>query len=204
MPTTHTTTNETPSSPPVNVPTAADAAPPHPPPSALHTPGTDLAGFGQREFRDALGQFATGITIVTALNAAGQPVGLTASSFNSVSLSPPLVLWSLAHGASTMAAFLGCTHYAIHVLAADQLALANRFAQRGIDRFDGVDHLTGLTGVPLLPGALATFECRNRSQHDEGDHVIFVGEVQHCHPLRHGLPLLYHRGQLLPGTLATD
>ncbi|MDP3422627.1 MAG: flavin reductase family protein [Burkholderiaceae bacterium] len=159
-------------------------------------------GFGQREFRDALGMFATGVTVVTTLNPAGQPVGLTASSFNSVSLSPPLVLWSLAHGASTMAAFRACSHYAIHVLAADQLALANRFAQRGIDRFAGVEHRAGHSGAPLLADALAVFECRNRSQHDEGDHLIFVGEVVHCHPLRSAAPLLYHRGHLLPGQLA--
>ena len=187
MPTTSHPFPKTTAPPSSHVPTAALAA--------------DAAGFGQREFRDALGRFATGITVVTTLNAAGQPVGLTASSFNSVSLSPPLVLWSLGHGASTMAAFQACSHYAIHVLAADQLALANQFAQRGIDRFAGVDHCAGLTGAPLLRGALATFECRNRSQHDEGDHVIFVGEVQHCHPLREAAPLLYHRGQLLPGTL---
>lgn len=177
----------------------ARAAPP------LSAESAELAqpAFSPREFRDALGQFATGITIVTTLNAAGHPVGLTASSFNSVSLSPPLVLWSLSHGASTMAAFRACSHYAIHVLAADQLELANRFAQRGIDRFEGVAHHSGHSGMPLLAGALATFECHNRSQHDEGDHLIFVGEVRHCHPLRDSAPLLYHRGHMLPGTLAT-
>lgn len=170
--------------------------------TATPTTTTAAAGFGQREFRDALGMFATGVTVVTTHNAAGQPVGLTASSFNSVSLSPPLVLWSLAHGASTMAAFRACGHYAIHVLAADQLDLANQFAQRGIDRFAGVAHRVGHSGAPLLAGALAVFECRNRSQHDEGDHLIFVGEVVHCHPLRSAAPLLYHRGHLLPGQLA--
>jgi flavin reductase (DIM6/NTAB) family NADH-FMN oxidoreductase RutF len=152
--------------------------------------------FTQREFRDALGTFATGVTVVTACNEAGVRVGLTVSSFNSVSLDPPLVLWSLANTAHTMAVFQACSHYAVHVLAADQLALANQFAQRGIDRFAGVTCTTGETGVPLIDGALATFECRNRSQHAEGDHVIFVGEVVHCHRPRHTAPLLYHGGQL--------
>lgn len=157
-----------------------------------------LPPFTQRDFRDALGTFATGVTIVTTLSEAGVPVGLTASSFNSVSLQPPLVLWSLALAASTMSAFQACTHYAIHVLGADQLELANQFAARGVDRFAGVRHAPGQTGVPLIAGALATFECRNRSQHSEGDHVIFVGEVLHCHHQPDtARPLLYHGGKLL-------
>lgn len=152
-------------------------------------------GFSQRSFRDALGTFATGVTVVTASNAAGLRVGLTVSSFNSVSLAPPLVLWSLSNEAHSMAVLQACTHYAIHVLAADQLALANRFAQRGIDRFEGVACTTGATGAPLIEGAVATFECANRSRYAEGDHVIFVGEVLHC---RHRVctPLLYHGGKL--------
>ncbi len=167
------------------------------PHSTLPTPSpTPLPAFTQRQFRDALGTFATGVTVVTACNDAGVRVGLTVSSFNSVSLDPPLVLWSLALTAHTMAVFQACSHYAVHVLAADQLALANQFAQRGVDRFAGVTCTTGLTGAPLIAGALATFECRNRSQHAEGDHVIFVGEVVHCHRPREATPLLYHRGRL--------
>ncbi|EER60301.1 flavin reductase domain protein FMN-binding [Acidovorax delafieldii 2AN] len=151
--------------------------------------------FSAREFRDALGMFATGVTIVTARNAAGEPIGLTANSFNSVSLEPPLVLWSLSRAAASMPAFANGSHYAINVLAAGQKALAERFAARGIDRFAGVDHQPGISGAPLLAGALATFECFNRSRYEEGDHVIFVGEVERC---RHhaGLPpLLYHGGR---------
>ena len=161
-----------------------------PPSSALATPV-----FTQREFRDALGTFATGVTIVTACNGAGIRVGLTVSSFNAVSLEPPLVLWSLSRSASTAAAFHDCTHYAIHVLAADQQALAEQFATRGIDRFAGVNCLPGATGAPLLSGCMATFECHNRSQYVEGDHTIYVGEVLHCHHAQPATPLLYHGGQ---------
>jgi flavin reductase (DIM6/NTAB) family NADH-FMN oxidoreductase RutF len=169
------------------------------PPSRALAPG-----FTQREFRDALGSFATGVTVVTARAPDGALVGLTANSFNSVSLDPPLVLWSLARTSSTMAVFSGCTHYAVNVLSAAQVALAQQFAARGVDRFAGVGHTLGHHGVPLLSGALATFECFNRSQHVEGDHLIFVGEVEHCHratpdTLGHAVgsaaPLLYHGGK---------
>ena len=139
--------------------------------------------------------FATGVTIVTARNAAGEPIGLTASSFNSVSLQPPLVLWSLARAAASMPAFANGSHYAINVLAADQKALAERFAARIIDRFTGVEHHPGISGAPLLAGAAATFECFNRSQYQEGDHTIFVGEVERCEHREGASPLLYHGGK---------
>ena len=151
--------------------------------------------FSVREFRDALGMFATGVTIVTARNALGAPIGLTASSFNSVSLDPPLVLWSLSRAAASMQAFANGSHYAIHVLAADQKALAERFAARGVDRFSGVEHTPGISDAPLLAGAAATFECFNRSQYQEGDHVIFVGEVERCSHRAGVPPLLYHGGR---------
>ena len=153
-----------------------------------------LPAFTDREFRDTLGQFATGVTVVTALDVQGQPVGMTVSSFNSVSLSPPLVLWSLARTAGYFATFVQTGHYAIHVLAADQKDLALQFAQRGIDRFAGVQWTPGLQGVPLLDGVLATFECQSRSHHEEGDHMIMVGQVQACRHSIHAGPLLYHRG----------
>lgn len=139
--------------------------------------------------------FATGVTIVTARSAQGDLIGLTANSFNSVSLAPPLVLWSLAQAAGSMAVFAQGSHYAIHILSADQKALAERFATRGIDRFAGVDHRPGLGGAPLLAGAAATFECFNRSRYEEGDHVIFVGEVESCHHREGTSPLLYHGGR---------
>lgn len=151
--------------------------------------------FSPTEFRAALGMFATGVTIVTARAANGRLVGLTANSFNSVSLHPPLVLWSLSHAAASMAVFRHGSHYAINVLAADQRELAQRFATKGIDRWAGVDYTEGHGGAPLLAGAAATFECFNRSRYDEGDHVIFVGEVERCSHRAGASPLLYHGGK---------
>jgi flavin reductase (DIM6/NTAB) family NADH-FMN oxidoreductase RutF len=139
--------------------------------------------------------FATGVTIVTACSAEGQLTGLTANSFNSVSLTPPLVLWSLARKAASLPVFAAGAHYAINVLAAHQKPLAERFAMRGVDRWAGVAHTPGENGAPLLEGALATFECFNRSRHEEGDHVIFVGEVERCTHQAGVPPLLYHGGR---------
>lgn len=151
--------------------------------------------FSPSEFRAALGMFATGVTIVTARTASGQLVGLTANSFNSVSLAPPLVLWSLSRAAGSMSAFQAGSHYAINILGADQQDLARQFAAQGIDRFAGVQFDAGSTGAPLLHGAVATFECFNRSRYDEGDHVIFVGEVERCAHQAGASPLLYHGGK---------
>jgi len=152
--------------------------------------------FSSHDFRQALGQFATGVTIVTALNAQNQPVGVTVSSFNSVSLHPPLVLWSMANSAASLSVFMACTHYAVHVLGAEQKSLAEQFASKGVDRWAGVLHQPGQTGVPLLDGAVAAFECFNRSRYQEGDHVIFVGEVEHCSHRHDAAPLLYHAGKM--------
>lgn len=163
------------------------------PPSRAHraTP----PNFSSPQFRQALGMFATGVTIVTARTSDGTLVGLTANSFNSVSLSPPLVLWSLAQKAGSMAAFSRGAHYAINILAADQQALALQFAAKDIDRYAGVDFELGHNGAPLLTGAAASFECFNRSQYEEGDHVIFVGEVERCSHRAGASPLLYHGGK---------
>ncbi len=151
--------------------------------------------FSKDEFRAALGMFATGVTIVTARSSTGELVGLTANSFNSVSLAPPLVLWSLARSATSMHAFSTGSHYAINILGADQQALALRFASRDADRFAGVDFVDGVAGAPLLAGAAATFECFNRSRYEEGDHVIFVGEVERCTQRTGASPLLFHGGK---------
>ena len=151
--------------------------------------------FSTREFRSALAMFATGVTIVTARTATGELIGLTANSFNSVSLDPPLVLWSLARAAGSLPAFSAGSHYAINILAADQKALAERFAARGADRWAGVDFSEGAAGSPLLDGAAATFECFNRSRYEEGDHVIFVGEVERCGHRSGASPLLFHGGR---------
>jgi len=151
--------------------------------------------FSATEFRLALGMFATGVTIVTARTLDGALLGLTANSFNSVSLNPPLVLWSLARAAASLPAFSTGSHYAINILSAQQKALAKQFAARDVDRFANVEFVQGVSGAPLLVGAAATFECFNRSRYEEGDHVIFVGEVERCSHRAGASPLLFHGGK---------
>ncbi|MDR2336445.1 MAG: flavin reductase family protein [Burkholderiaceae bacterium] len=148
--------------------------------------------------------FATGVTIVTARTADGQLIGLTANSFNSVSLNPPLVLWSLASKAASLGALGQVSHYAINVLTAQQQALAEQFARRDIDRWAGVDYRLGVSGAPLLPDVAASFECFNRSRYVEGDHVIFVGEVEHCTHHADRSPLVYHGGRFYTESLLGD
>lgn len=147
-----------------------------------------------RRFRSALGAFATGVTIVTTRESEGRDVGLTANSFNSVSLNPPMVLWSLARGSRSLPAFLSASHFAVHVLAADQEELSLRFAARGSEKFAGIDVERGLADIPLLRGCSARFQCRTAFRHEAGDHMIFVGEVA---AFDHSdLPeLLFHRGR---------
>ncbi len=148
--------------------------------------------------------FATGVTVVTARTADGQLIGLTANSFNSVSLNPPLVLWSLASKAASLNILSQVTHYAINVLTAQQQALAEQFARRDIDRWAGVDYRLGSSGTPLLANVAASFECFNRSRHAEGDHVIFVGEVEHCTHYAECSPLVYHGGRFYTESLLGD
>jgi flavin reductase (DIM6/NTAB) family NADH-FMN oxidoreductase RutF len=153
------------------------------------------AGIDARAFRNALGAFTTGVTIVTTRDAQGHDVGLTVNSFNSVSLEPPLVLWSLARSAGSMPVFERGSHYAINILAAEQHALAERFADRTVERFADVPFREGAGGAPVLDGAAAVFECFNRSQYEEGDHVIFVGEVERCTRRAEASPLIFHGGR---------
>lgn len=143
--------------------------------------------------RRVLGQFATGVTIITTVGPDGSPVGLTVNSFSSVSLAPPLVAWCLRREAISYDLFVNAPHWAISVLAADQLALARRFCSPITDRFAGVPVITGMTGVPLLEGAIAHLECTAFKGVDGGDHRIFLGRVEH-HDMREGAPLLFHAG----------
>jgi flavin reductase (DIM6/NTAB) family NADH-FMN oxidoreductase RutF len=151
--------------------------------------------FSSADFRAALGRFATGVTVVTTRSPEGDWVGLTVNSFNSVSLSPPLVLWSLGTKAGSLQSFMQASHYAIHVLSVQQQALALRFASKLEKRFDGLSFTEGAGGAPLLDGCAAVFECRNKSRYPEGDHVIFVGEVLQCRSDAAKSPLLFHGGQ---------
>lgn len=154
-----------------------------------------MPSFTRVDFRTALGMFATGVTVVTARGADGRRVGLTANSFNSVSLDPPLVLWSLWRQAGSVPAFSSGSHYAINILAADQRDLAERFASRLPDRFDGLPLREGAGGALIIEGAAAVFECFNRSRYEEGDHIIFVGEVERCEWRAGATPLIFHGGR---------
>lgn len=146
--------------------------------------------------RRAFGHFATGVTVVTARDAWGGPVGVTASSFNTVSLSPPLVLWSVARNAYSYPAFASTGHFAVHVLGAAQQALSDRFARAASDKFAGLTPATGHGGVPLLPDVPVVFECAVEHRYEGGDHLILVGRVLR---LRESAspdePLLFHRGR---------
>jgi 3-hydroxy-9,10-secoandrosta-1,3,5(10)-triene-9,17-dione monooxygenase reductase component len=137
----------------------------------------NAAAIDTRQFRSALGSFTTGVTIVTTRDGSGQDIGLTVNSFSSVSLEPPLVLWSLAKSAASHPAFLEAKYFAVHILAADQEQTSNRFSQRGADKFLGLQCERGHGGIPLLQGCAARFECASAFRHEGGDHEIFVGEV---------------------------
>ena len=146
-----------------------------------------------RALRSALGRFATGVTIVTTRCPSGRLVGLTANSFSSVSLDPPLVLWSLRRNASSLQSFTGSRSFAVNVLAHDQELLSNRFAKPSADKFEGLDYAIGLNGCPVLRDTLACFECRLESEIEGGDHVIFLGRVERA-THREGVPLIFAGG----------
>lgn len=147
-----------------------------------------------RAFRDALGMFATGIAVVTTRSAEGKAVGLTVNSFNSVSLDPPLIVWSLARQTGSLPVFEACEYYAVNVLAEDQQHLSQLFASRSDDKFAGLAWEDGLYGVPLLPGCCARFECRNTMRHDGGDHMVFISEVVRFSSEARD-PLVFHGGR---------
>lgn len=146
------------------------------------------------ELRSALGRFATGVTVVTTRTQEGRLEGLTANSFSSVSLDPPLVLWSLNRGARSLPGFLGARWFAVTVLGSHQSALSGRFAGDAADRFAGVAHAPGLGGCPVLEDGLAHFECSVHDTVEAGDHVIFLGHVRRMRH-RDGEPLLFSGGR---------
>lgn len=158
----------------------------------IQTEGTLPDAANARVFRDALGRFATGVTVVTIQGADG-PMGFTANSFASLSLDPALVLWSLARSSRRFAYFAGARHYAIHILGQDHADLPTRFSRSG-QGFDGLDWLPNEEGVPILPGALARFDCAQHATHDGGDHLIIVGQVLRL-ALEEGEPLVFAKGR---------
>ena len=153
------------------------------------------AGSDPRTLRDAMGCFATGITIVTALDDTGTPVGLTANSFTSVSLDPPLLLVCIANTAGTAPTLRAAVHFGVNVLQIGQQPTSNRFAAKGEDRFANLPWAPGQTGVPLLASSLVSFECQRESLHEAGDHFILVGRVVRAQFEPHRDPLLYFRGK---------
>lgn len=150
---------------------------------------------GHKEFRAALGLFATGVAVVTSRAPTGKDIGLTITSFNSVSLDPPMVLWSLGRSSSNYPAFSSVDAFAVHVLSAEQEQVCRQFSTSGIDRFAGLDCTRGLSGVPLIPGCAAVFECEVCHRYEGGDHVIVVGKVL-SFASSHQVPLVFWRGRI--------
>lgn len=145
-------------------------------------------------FRRALGQFPTGVTVITTTDGEKQPVGVTASSFNSVSMDPPLILWSVDKGAYSRSIFESAEHFAVHVLHESQVPVSNRFASRGDDKFNGVEYSINEQGCPLLNEYAALFICKTWQTYEGGDHIIIVGEVIAYDNVESATPLVFTRG----------
>ena len=154
---------------------------------------SDSSSIDPRDFRNALGSYATGVTVITAATPDGKQAGLTCNSFASVSLNPPLVLWSLVIYSPSMSIFQEASHFSVNVLGASQQALAIQFATRAEDKFAGVKWEPGLGGAPVLADAVATFQCRAADRYYGGDHVIFLGAVE-SYAYNRAEPLLFARG----------
>ncbi len=146
-------------------------------------------------FRQALGHFATGVTVVTVNAPSGEHVGITVNSFNSVSMAPPLVLWSLARDTHNFSAFEQADYFIVNLLAYDQIALSRHFAKRiEGDAFAGLAYTPGIGGVPILSDCAAYFQCHRKYRYDGGDHLIFVGEVLEFADTDRTC-LIFHKGQ---------
>jgi flavin reductase (DIM6/NTAB) family NADH-FMN oxidoreductase RutF len=169
-------------------------APKHPVgPDPASELASDHSAIDPRDFRNALGSYATGVTIITAAGSDGKPYGITCNSFASVSLNPPLVLWSLVLYSSSLTAFQDARHFAVNVLGNSQQALADKFAKSSDEKFIGVDWTPGLGGAPLLAGSVANFQCRSVNRYYGGDHVIFLGAVE-AYSYDRNEPLLFAQG----------
>lgn len=151
--------------------------------------------FDTRKFRDALGRFATGVTVVSSAPDGFPPFGMTVNSFASLSLEPPLILWSLQKYSDLAEAWEAATHFAVNILAQEQEDESNRYARKYAHDLVPGDYRIGSTGNPVLHGCLASFECRIESRIDAGDHTIFVGRVLEFEEQPHGNPLIFYRGQ---------
>ena len=148
---------------------------------------------GSQRLRQCLGRFATGVTVVTCADAKGGPCGITANSFSSVSLQPPLVLWNIAKVSNSLQAYLGAKHFAFNVLGEHQQNISDHFARTDHTRFSGIEYSLSDDGVPLLAGTIAVLECRTNEIHDCGDHYIVIGEVLRFDS-KAGRPLVFADG----------
>lgn len=172
-----------------------DPTPDRPLPDSPETDGDDGSDdAASLELRRSLGRFATGVTVVTCLDARGRPCGITVNSFSSVSLEPPLVLWNIAKVSNSLEAFLNADAFVVNVLAEHQHELATHFARSDHTLFDEVDYDSCPEGVPVLPDTLAVLECRRQQVHDAGDHFIIIGSVER-HRSDEGDPLLFFGGR---------
>ena len=169
----------------------------------MSSPSTETINEDSQELRDCLGKFATGVTVVTCSDASGRPCGITANSFSSVSLDPPLVLWNIAKVSNSLRAYLDARHFAIHILTEDQQPLSSHFATTDHTLFDSVSFDMSVSGVPILPDTLACLECRTHQIHDCGDHYIIVGEVETYRSIDQA-PLLFFGGQYVGLTESED
>jgi len=172
--------------------------PEHPGSHAAPVKSTSGEGFESRDFRSALGTFATGVTIITARGKDGGLYGMTANSFTSVSLTPPLVLWSASLYAQSLPAFQEGSHFVVNILAYDQIELSNEFARSHENKFADIDHIITECGAPVLIGSAAHLECRNEYRHYGGDHIIFVGHVER-YAYTNRPTLLFCRGKYMRG-----
>lgn len=148
----------------------------------------------KRQLRNLLGQFATGVTVVTTVGEDNRKIGMTANSFTSVSLEPPLILWNIAKTATNVEDFRQCEHFAINILNDQQHVESNHFARSAADKFNEIDKVNDILGVPVLSEALATLVCKNYQWVEAGDHYIILGEIEHC-SINTGKPLLFHNGK---------
>jgi flavin reductase (DIM6/NTAB) family NADH-FMN oxidoreductase RutF len=151
--------------------------------------------FDSRELRDALGRFATGVCLITTVSDSNQAVAMTANSFTSVSLDPPLVLWSLQNNSDVYEVFATPRHFAINILSTEQQAQSNRYAKKGQHDLDPADYRIGKYGAPVIRHALVTFECELEATHEGGDHLIIVGRVKDMQEKPSGEPLLFYCGR---------
>ena len=148
----------------------------------------------KKQLRRVLGQFATGVTVITTTGRDGAKIGMTANSFSSVSLEPALILWNIAKTATNVDEFRACEYFAINILNDQQEQISNHFAKSSADKFSAIDKVEEILGVPVLSDALATLVCKNHQWIEAGDHYIVLGQVEQC-SVNSAKPLLFQNGQ---------